>query len=147
MPENENKNNPLIFIIIKAIFYFLIFEFGTSITINTFIIIFNYPSRFLLVFCNTFWTTLIIYIIMLISLYISEILFHYLYYLFFVFIAWYYHNTGGFIGLYILNKIIIELPPLINLLIYISFGTGLSILCIYTDNHPKFDKIKIKCTK
>ena len=145
MPEDDNKKNPLIFIIIKAIFYFIIFEFGTSITINTFIIIFNYPSRFILLFCNTFWTTLIIYIIMIISLYTSEILFHYLYYLFFVFIAWFYHNTGGFIGLYILNKIIIELPPFINLIIFIGFGTGLSLLCIYTDNHPKFDKIKIKC--
>jgi predicted MPP superfamily phosphohydrolase len=46
-----------------------------------------------------------------------------------------------------LNKIIIELPSYINLVIYITFGTGLSLLCIFTDNFPKFDKIKIKCPK
>ena len=95
---------------------------------------------------ETFWTTLIIYIIIIISLYSSVTLFHYLYYIFFVFVAWFYHNTGGFIGLYILNKII-ALPAIANLIIYIAFGTGLSLLCIYTDNNPKFDKIKIKCSQ
>ena len=74
-------------------------------------------------------------------------LFHYLYYCFFVLIAWFYHNTCIFIGLYILNLIIIELPPIVNLIIYLLFGIGLSLLCIYTDNNPKFDKIKIKCSK
>ena len=143
---SENKNNPLKLIILKSIFYFLIFEFGSSITINTYIIIFNYQSRFLLLFYKTFWSTLIFYIIIIISLYTSKIIFHYLYYLFFVLIAWFYHNTGGFIGIYILNKII-SLPVIINLIIYICFGTGLSLLCIYTDNNPKFDKIKIKCPK
>ena len=144
MPENNNTNDPLKLIIFKSIIYFFIFEFGSSITINTFIIIFNYDSRFLHLMYETFWTTLIIYIIIIISLYTSKTLFHYFYYLFFVFIAWFYHNTGGFIGLYILNKIY-ELPAIINLIIYIAFGTGLSLLCIYTDNNPKFDKIKIKC--
>ena len=146
MTENENKN-PLNLIILKSIFYFLIFEFGTSVTINTFIIIFNYPSRFFYLFYQTFWSTLIIYIMIIIALYTSEKYFHYLYYLFFVFIAWFYHNTGGFIGLYILNHFIIELPLIINLIIYVCFGTGLSLLCIYTDNHPKFEKIKIKCSQ
>lgn len=146
MSENENKKNPLKLIILKSLLYFLIFEFGTSVTINTFIIIFKYPSRFFLLFYKSFFSTLIVYIIMIISLYTSQKLFHYLYYLFFVFIAWFYHNTGGFLGIYILNKMI-ELSPIINLLIYIIFGTGLSLLCIYTDNNPKFDKIKIKCSK
>ena len=146
MSENGNKKNPLKLIILKSLFYFLIFEFGTSVTINTFIIIFKYPSRFFLLFYQSFFSTLIVYIIMIISLYTSQILFHYLYYLFFVFIAWFYHNTGGFIGIYILNKMI-ELSPIINLFIFIIFGTGLSLLCIYTDNNPKFDKIKIKCSK
>ena len=31
------------------------------------------------------------------------------------------------------------------LLIYIVFGSGLSLLCIYTDNNPKIDRIKLKC--
>ena len=146
MSENGNKKNPLKLIILKSLLYFLIFEFGTSVTINTFIIIFKYPSRFFLLFYQSFFSTLIVYIIMIISLYTSQMLFHYLYYLFFVFIAWFYHNTGGFIGIYILNKMI-ELSPIINLFIFIIFGTGLSLLCIYTDNNPKFDKIKIKCSK
>ena len=146
MSDNNNMKNPLNAIILKSLLYFLIFEFGTSVTINTFIIIFKYPSRFLFLFYKSFFSTVIVYIIMIVSLYTSKKLFHYLYYLFFVFIAWFYHNTGGFIGIYILNKII-DLPPIINLLIYISFGSGLSLLCIYTDNNPKFDKIKIKCSK
>ena len=66
---------------------------------------------------------------------------------FFFLFLWFYHNTGGFIGLFILNNIIIELPIIINLIIYIIFGTGLSILCIYTDNNPKIDRIKIKNNK
>ena len=144
MSENENKN-PLNLIILKSIFFFLIFEFGTSVTINTFIIIFNYPSRFFYLFYLTFWSTLIIYIMIIIALYTSEKFFHYLYYLFFVFVAWFYHNTGGFIGLFMLNNIIIQLPKTLNLLIYIIFGSGLSMLCIYTDNNPKIDRIKIKC--
>lgn len=147
MEEKKNKKNPLKLIIKKAIFFFFIFEFGSSVTINTFIVIFEYPSRFLLLFYQTFWTTLIFYIIMIISLYTSKLIFHYLYYLFFVFVVWFYHNTGGFIGLYILNTIIIELPPLINLSIYICFGTGLTLLCVFTDNYPTFDKVKIKCPK
>ena len=146
MPESEN-DNPLNTIILKAIFFFVVFEFGISITINTFIIIFKYDSRFLQLFYQNFWTTLIYYILIIISLYTSKKYFHYLYYLFFVLIAWFYHNTGGFIGIYILNKIIVELPPIINLFIYVGFGTGLSILCIYTDYNPKFDKIKLKCNK
>ena len=142
MPENEK--NPLILITLKSIFYFFIFEFGISVTINTFIWIFKYESRFWLLFYHSFYLTLILYIIMIIALYTSTLFFHYLYYIFFVFISWFYHNTGGFIGLFILNNIIIELPIIINLIIYIIFGTGLSILCIYTDNNPKIDRIKIK---
>lgn len=134
-------------IIIKAIFLFIIFEFGSSVTINSFLVYLNYPSRFFDLFYETFWTTLVLYIIILISLYTSKTLFHYLYYLFFVLLTWFYHNTGGFIGIFILNKIIIELPSFINLIIYITFGTGLSLLCIFTDNFPRFDKIKIKCHK
>lgn len=145
MPENEQKINPLKWIIIKSIFYFIIFEFGSSVTINTFIWIFKYESKFWFLFYYTFYSTLIIYILMIIALYTSKLLFHYLYYLFFVFVAWFYHNTGGFIGLYILNHIIIELPYQLNLLIYIVFGTGLSLICIYTDNNPKIDRIKLKC--
>ena len=82
---------------------------------------------------------------MIIALYTSRLIFHYLYYLFFVFVAWFYHNTGGFIGLYLLNNIIMTLPYQLNLLIYILFGTGLSLICIYTDNNPKIDRIKLKC--
>ena len=145
MPENEQKINPLKWIIIKSIFYFIIFEFGSSVTINTFIWIFKYESKFWFLFYYTFYSTLIIYILMITTLYTSKLLFHYLYYLFFVFIAWFYHNTGGFIGLYILNHILIELPYQFNLLIYIVFGTGLSLICIYTDNNPKIDRIKLKC--
>lgn len=141
------KKNPIYLIIIKSIFYFFIFEFGLSITINTYLVILTYSSRFFNLFYQTFYITLILYILMIISLYSSKKIFHYLFYLFFVLIAWFYHNTGGAIGLYILNKVIIELPSIINLLIYIIFGTGLSILCIYTDNNPKFDTIKIKCEK
>ena len=147
MGQNDNKKNPLKLIIFKSIFFFVVIEFGTSVTINSFLIYFGYPSRFILLFYQTFFTTLIIYIIMIVSLYISKKLFHYLYYLFFVFMTWFYHNTGGFIGIFILNKIIIELPNYINLLIYICFGTGLSLLCIFTDNFPKFDPIKLKCPK
>ena len=142
MPDNEK--NPLILITLKSIFYFFIFEFGISVTINTIIWIFKYESRFWLLFYHSFYLTLILYIIMIIALYTSTLFFHYLYYIFFVLIAWFYHNTGGFIGLFILNNIIIELPIIINLIIYIIFGTGLSILCIYTDNNPKIDRIKIK---
>ena len=145
--EVNNKKNPLKLIIFKSIFFFVIFEFGSSITINSFLIYLDYPSRFSLLFYQTFWTTLILYIIMIFSLYSSEIIFHYLYYLFFVFVTWFYHNTGGTIGIYLLNKIFIELPAFINLLIFILFGTGLSLLCIFTDNFPKFDKIKIKYSK
>ena len=36
---------------------------------------------------------------------------------------------------------------MLNLIIYIYFGSGLSLLCIFTDNFPKFDKIKIKFPK
>ena len=126
MQENAHKSNPLKWIILKSIFYFGIFEFGTAVTINTFIWILKYESRFWLLFYYTFYSTLIIYIIMLISFYTSKLLFHYLYYLFFVFVAWYYHNTGGFIGLFILNNIIFELPPSLNLLTYIIFGSGLN---------------------
>ena len=147
MGREENKKNPLKLIIFKCIFFFVIFEFGSSVTINSFLIYLDYPSRFFLLFYQTFWTTLILYIIMIFSLYTSKKLFHYLYYLFFVFVTWFYHNTGGFIGLFLLNKIFIQLPSFINLLIYIIFGTGLSLLCIFTDNYPKFDKIKIKCPK
>ena len=46
MPENEQKINPLKWIFIKSIFYFIIFEFGSSVTINTFIWIFKYESKF-----------------------------------------------------------------------------------------------------
>ena len=147
MEENRSKKNPMKLIIIKAIFLFIIFEFGSSVTINSFLVYLNYPSRFFDLFYETFWTTLVLYIIILISLYTSKTLFHYLYYLFFVLLTWFYHNTGGFIGIFILNKIIIELPSFINLIIYITFGTGLSLLCIFTDNFPRFDKIKIKCHK
>ena len=147
MEENTSKKNPMKLIIIKAIFLFIIFEFGSSVTINSFLVYLNYPSRFFDLFYETFWTTLVLYIIILISLYTSKTLFHYLYYLFFVLLTWFYHNTGGFIGIFILNKIIIELPSFINLIIYITFGTGLSLLCIFTDNFPRFDKIKIKCHK
>ena len=147
MAESKNQKNPLKLIIFKCIFFFFIFEFGTSVTINSFLIYNGYSSRFFFLFYQSFWTTLILYIIMLISLYTSKKLFHYLYYLFFVFVTWFYHNTGGFIGLFILNKIIIELPQFLNLLIFICFGTGLSLLCIFTDNFPKFDRIKIKCPK
>ena len=147
MAQNKNQKNPLKLIIFKCIFFFLIFEFGTSVTINSFLIYTGYSSRFFSLFYQSFWTTLILYIIMLISLYTSKKLFHYLFYLFFVFVTWFYHNTGGFIGLFILNNIIIELPLFLNLLIFICFGTGLSLLCIFTDNFPKFDKIKIKCPK
>ena len=145
MPESEK--NPMVGIIIKSIFYFIIFEFGISVTINTIIWILKYESKFGLLFYYSFYATLIIYIMVIITLYTSKLLFHYLYYNFFVLIAWFYHNTGGFIGLYILNNIIIELPSIINLIIYIIFGTGLSILCIYTDNNPKIDRIKIKNNK
>ncbi len=145
MGDNEKRKNPLKLIIIKAIFFFVIFEFGSSVTINSFIIYLGYPSRFFYLFYQTFYSTLILYMIILISLYTSKTLFHYLYYLFFVFVTWFYHNTGGFIGIFILNKIIIELPSFINLIIFILFGSGLSLLCIFTDNFPKFDKIKIKC--
>jgi len=31
--------------------------------------------------------------------------------------------------------------------IYICFGTGLTLLCVFTDNYPTFDKVKIKCPK
>ena len=145
MPENEQKINPLKWIFIKSIFYFIIFEFGSSVTINTFIWIFKYESKFWLLFYYAFYSTLIIYILMIIALYTSRLIFHYLYYLFFVFVAWFYHNTGGFIGLYLLNNIIMTLPYQLNLLIYILFGTGLSLICIYTDNNPKIDRIKLKC--
>lgn len=147
MPENESRKNPLKLIIIKSVLYFFIFIFGLAITINTIIIIFKHPSKFILLLCKAFWITLILYFIIIISLYTSMKLFHYLYYCFFVLIAWFYHNTCIFIGLYILNLIIIELPPIVNLIIYLLFGIGLSLLCIYTDNNPKFDKIKIKCSK
>ena len=147
MEDNKSKKNPMKLIIIKAIFLFIVFEFGSSVTINSFLVYLNYPSRFFDLFYQTFWTTLVLYIIILISLYVSKTLFHYLYYLFFVLLTWFYHNTGGFIGIFILNKIIIELPSFINLVIYITFGTGLSLLCIFTDNFPKFDKIKVKCPK
>ena len=147
MGESKEQKNPLKLIIFKCIFFFFIFEFGTSVTINSFIIYFGYQSRFFLLFYQAFWTTLIIYITMIISLYTSKRLFHYLYYLFFVFVTWFYHNTGGFIGIFILNNVIISLPQLLNLIIYICFGSGLSLLCIFTDNFPKFDKIKIKCPK
>lgn len=50
MPENEKRNNPLKWIIIKSVFYFIIFEFGSAVTINTFIWIFEYESRFWLLF-------------------------------------------------------------------------------------------------
>jgi len=145
MQGNELRTNPLKWIVLKTIFYFIIFEFGSAVTINTFIWIFKNESRFWFLFYHTFYSTSIIYIIMIISLYTSKFLFHYLYYLFFVFVAWFYHNTGGFIGLFILNYFIIELPPALNLLIYIVFGSGLSLLCIYTDNNPKIDRIKLKC--
>ena len=145
--NNTNEKNPLKKIFLKSLFFFIIFEFGSSVTINSFIIYLGYSSRFLLLFYQMFWTTIIIYIIMIFVLYTSSTLFHYLFYLFFVFITWFYHNTGGFIGIFILNKIIIELPQIINLLIYICFGTGLSLFCVFTDNFPKFDKIKIKCPK
>ena len=147
MGEDKVKNNPLKLIILKSIFFFVIIEFGSSVTINSFLIYLGYPSRFLLLFYKTFFTTLILYIIIIVSLFTSKKLFHYLYYLFFVFMTWFYHNTGGFIGIFILNKIIIELPNYINLLIYIFFGTGLSLLCIFTDNFPKIDKIQLKCPK
>ena len=146
MKDNKLNKNPLKLIFFKCLFFFIIFEFGSTMTINSFIVFCGYSSRFLLLYYQTFWTTLIIYLIMIISLYSSSQLFHYLFYLFFVFITWFYHNTGGFIGIYILNQII-NLPMIINLLIYIFFGTGLSLLCIFTDNYPKFDKIKIKCPK
>jgi hypothetical protein len=131
MPENEQKINPLKWIFIKSVFYFIIFEFGTSVTINTFIWIFKYESRFWLLFYYTFYSTLIIYISMIIALYTSKLIFHYLYYLFFVFVAWFYHNTGGFIGLYILNNIIIELPYQLNLLIYIYYSEVDCLCCAY----------------
>ena len=143
--EEDNTKKIMSKIILKSIFYFGIFEFGTSVTINTFLLIFNYPSKFLLLFYYAFYSTLIYYILMLTSLYISNNFFHYLYYVFFVLVAWFYHNTGGFIGLYILNNVIIKLPSILNLIIFIGFGTGLSLLCIYTDNNPKFDVIKLKC--
>ena len=145
MHENEHNSNPLKWIFIKIIFYYIIFEFGSSVTINAFIWILKNESRFWILFYYTFYSTLIIYITMIIALFTSQLLFHYLYYLFFVFVAWFYHNTGGYIGLYILNNIIIELPCELNLAIYIIFGSGLSLLCIYTDNNPKIDRIKLRC--
>ena len=145
MHENEHNSNPLKWIFIKIIFYYIIFEFGSSVTINAFIWILKNESRFWILFYYTFYSTLIIYITMIIALFTSQLLFHYLYYLFFVFVDWFYHNTGGYIGLYILNNIIIELPCELNLAIYIIFGSGLSLLCIYTDNNPKIDRIKLRC--
>ena len=118
MPENDQKINTLNWKFIKSIFYFIIFEFSSSVTINAFILIFKYESKFWILFYYTFYSTLIIYISIIIALYTSKLFFHYLYYLFFVFVAWLYHNTGGFIGLYIINNIIIQLPYQLNLLIY-----------------------------
>ena len=67
-----------------------------------------------------------------------------LYYILFLAIAWHIHNVCGF-AIYKFLNLFVNLPNLINLLIYLSIGTGIFIQGIISEKNTFLDHINIKC--
>ena len=67
-----------------------------------------------------------------------------IYYLFFTILSLYVNNFISYF-IYLAINLLITLPPIINLILFLSIGLGFTFEGIYNDKNPKLDVHKIKC--
>ena len=131
---------------IIGIICFLGLMFGTALTINTFRVIFNYPSIFCIIFKASFFPTFVSFLVAIPSIFIAPKLFKLLYLILAVIFEWYLYNIWGYIFYKIIN-IFIDPGTLINFIIFFTIGTITTIYSEINDRHPIFDEIYITCSK
>ena len=136
--------NPLIRITYMASSVYFGAILGNAISFNSFITLFGYPSLFKEILWNSIPIIAIYYILMIFTLYYSMNIFKKLYYILFLLIAWHIHNFCGFVCYSFLN-LFLSLPNFINLIIYLSIGTGIFIQGIISERNTTLEYIDIKC--
>ena len=138
------KKHPLFRITCMSAASYLGTVLGNAISINSFIKLFGFPSCFNIIFLYSIPILTIYYALMIFTLYFSMYIFKKLYYLLFLVIAWHIHNLCGFFTYWFLN-LFVTLPNSINLIIYLSIGTGICILGIYSERNTTLEYINLKC--
>ena len=88
---------------------------------------------------------LILYSIMIISLYIIPTLFNVFYYLFFLFIGWYINLFFTSFLYYFPLLFKIKLDQYLNLFLFLGLGTIITIIGMVNEYRLLFDRINIKC--
>ena len=132
--------------IIIGIICFIGMMLGISISINTIILIFNYPSKFIILFKVSFFPTFLVFLITVPTIFIAPNIFRKLYCYLSILYDWFTYNLWAFI-FYILINLIIDLGILLNLVLFIIIGTITTIYSQINDKRPIFDEIKISCSK
>ena len=136
--------SPVKRIIHLSILCYVFMVFGHSFTYNTLLVILKYDSMFgaLVVFSVKMFA--IVYVVMITSLYMCEVLFNLQFYLFFLWLSLYINGIMGSVVYYVLN-LFIEFPLFINTFLFILFSVGLTVLGIYYESHTFLDKQIIPC--
>ena len=136
--------NPLFRLTTMSVLLFFGALIGNAITVNAFVTLFGYPSCFMTAFWYSMYVFLIYCVLMLFTLYFSLNNFKKLYYIFFLLFGWYIHNLVAY-WTYSFINLFITLPNFINLLIFLSIGTGILIQGIYSEKNTTLEKINLKC--
>ena len=136
--------NPLIRVTIMAIYVYLGAILGNAISLNSFVTLFGFPSCFHTILMKSIPIITIYYSLMIFTLYYSMKAFKLLYYILFLIIAWHIHNVCGF-AIYKFINLFINLPNFINILVYLSIGTGIFIQGIISEKNTILEHINIKC--
>ena len=138
-------SNPINRIIILSIVLYFSLIFGNVYLLSTIMKILDKNISISNIIWNSALIELILYIIMIISLYTIPLFFNKLYYLLFLFVAWYINLFFSSFLYYIPLFLSFNFNQYINLFLFFGIGTIITIIGMINEYNLVFDRINIKC--